>query len=599
MLDQWGEVGQLSKTTTTSSGGKLRVPAPPAEFSVKRSGPVTATQPPPKYVPPELTIAALEQVALQILSPEEIAIAQESCPDVKAHKSGNMPKNVITADVKMLGTTLHCEISDSNNPRPLLPAKQRDTVVNLLHHGDHPSIKETIRRVAQDYYWPSLRKNIREFALTCHPCQLAKQAKTVNPGIGEFKVPDSRFSVIHLDIVGPLPKSHDGFRYLLTCFDRTSRWFEAYPLRQDTASEIATAFMEWISRFGVCDWAVSDNGNAFVSRLFQEIMDNFNIKVSFTPAYHAATNGAIERQHQTMKNSLKAALVDMGNDHRDQWTKALPWVLLGKRVQYQPFLDSSSAQLVLGKSPKLPGQLVGEPGPPLNTIETRALLDQLYKLHDRPGIKMSSKVTKFDITNTNSATHVYVKVDKPESLCSRFEGPYRIHSRPSRSTIEVELGKRKDGSLRLLTYHWSSAKVAHMREGARIAERPKLGRPPKSVIKPGSSSIKNSGANLRKSVLGEDTGTTSECQQTTTAGQPISDPDNNQPITGPNGASSSSTAKIQTSRRSTRTSRNPEPRYVDVIESAEDDAVWKICECGCGDLWSPAELATINSDNSN
>ena len=213
------------------------------------------------------------------------------------------------------------------------PASQRNLVVNLLHHGDHPSIDETIRRVASDYYWPGLRKDIKEFVKTCHPCQIAKQAKTINPGVGKFEVPDTRFSVIHLDIVGPLPRSHDGFKYLLTCFDRTSRWFEAYPLRQDSASEVAEAFLQWVSRFGICDRAVSDNGNCFVSRLFEELMKNFNIEVTFTPAYHPATNGAIERQHQTMKNALKAALVDMGDKHREQWTRALPWVLLGKRVQ--------------------------------------------------------------------------------------------------------------------------------------------------------------------------------------------------------------------------------------------------------------------------
>ena len=131
--------------------------------------------------------------------------------------------------------------------------------------------------------------------------------------------------------------------------------------------------MQWVSRFGLPDRAMSDNGNAFVANLFQDILKTFNIQVSFSPAYHAATNGAIERAHQTMKNSLKASLIDMGNTHRDEWMRALPWVLLGKRVQYQPHLDASSAQLVLAKAPKIPGQLLGEPGPPLNTAQTRAV----------------------------------------------------------------------------------------------------------------------------------------------------------------------------------------------------------------------------------
>ena len=498
-----------------------------------------------------------------------------------------MPKNVIAADVQMLGTVLYCEVSDKDNPRPLLPKGHRNTVINLLHHGDHPNAKESIRRVAQDYYWPGLRKDIEGFVKTCHPCQVAKQAKTVNPGVGKFEVPDTRFSVIHLDIVGPLPRSHDGYKYLLSCFDRTSRWFEAYPLQQASAAEVATAFLQWISRFGICDRAVSDNGNAFVSRLFQDVMKNFGVEVTFTPAYHAATNGAIERQHQTMKNALKAALVDMGNDHRDQWTKALPWVLLGKRVQYQPFLDSSSAQLVLGKSPKLPGQLLGEPGPPLNTVETRALLDQLYRLHDRPGIKTSTKTSELDISSTEKATHVYLRVDKPESLCPKFEGPYAINSRPSRSTIEVILGKKKNGDLRLQTYHWSFAKVAHMRDDASAAHRPQLGRHKKDSGESLSSntgqnnkkslpqtseqiSNKNSSVDLRMSFRGGGAGATDFPQQSFVDSEservrPITSPSvhRQQPIrTRP-----AEPAEIQTtlgervSTRPIRASRNPNPVY--------------------------------------
>ena len=239
---------------------------------------------------------------------------------------------------------------------------------------------------------------------------------------------------------------------------------------------------EYVSRFGLPLRAFSDNGNAFVANLFQDVMRTFNIKVNFSPAYHAATNGAIERQHQTIKNSLKACLVDMGNVHKDKWHQALPWVLLGKRCQYQPHLDASAAQLVLGKSPIIPGQILGDPGPPLNSTQIRSLLNQLYVLADRPPVPMSGKREKFDISGCDDATHVYIKVDNPRSLSPKWEGPYAIVERPSRSQITVEIGRFKDNTPRLQTYHWSSAKVAHMREGAVTGQRPQLGRKPKQTF---------------------------------------------------------------------------------------------------------------------
>ena len=209
-------------------------------------------------------------------------------------------------------------------------------------------------------------------------------------------------------------------------------------------------------------------------------MNTFNVKITFTPAYHAATNGAIEKRHQTIKNSLKACLVDMGNNHGDKWMQALPWVLMGKRIQVQPDLDVSAAQLVFGKAISIPGQLLGHPGAPLDNLQTRALLEELYKISSRPAIPTSTVVEPLDISHTEKAKHVYVKVEEPSGLSPRFEGPYPVVSRPSRSTVQLRIGSYADGQPRLQTYSWNSCKIAYLRDDAQIAVRPKRGRPPKA-----------------------------------------------------------------------------------------------------------------------
>ena len=73
-----------------------------------------------------------------------------------------------------------------------------------------------------------------------------------------------------------------------------------------TSKECCKAFLEWTSRYGIPSVAMSDNGNTFVANLYQDIMRTFNIKVIFSPAYHQQANGAVERQHQNLKNSLRA-----------------------------------------------------------------------------------------------------------------------------------------------------------------------------------------------------------------------------------------------------------------------------------------------------
>merc|ERR1711978_475225 len=109
----------------------------------------------------------------------------------------------------------------------------------------------------------------------------------------------------------------------------------------------------------------------------------------------------------------------MGNTHGDKWVQALPWVMLGKRIAVQPDIDASAAQLVMGKSLDIPGQVLGHPGPPLSTVEIKALLEELYKMSAQPALPTSSVPKQHDISHTDKATHVYVKVDTPTGLSAR------------------------------------------------------------------------------------------------------------------------------------------------------------------------------------
>ena len=156
---------------------------------------------------------------------------------------------------------------------------------------------------------------------------------------------------------------------------------------------------------------------------------------------------------------------------------------------------------------------------------------------------MSGKREKLDIDNTNDATHVYVKIENPQSLCPRFEGPYEIYSRPSRSQVELKIGMFKDGRPRLLTFHWSSCKLAHLREGAEAASRPSLGRRPKAT-------------EINSEQLPRPTPSSSTCQ----TGPPIEPATSSDPK-----VNKETTAKIQTDltlrTRPIRSTRNSSPVY--------------------------------------
>ena len=214
----------------------------------------------------------------------------------------------------------------------------------------------------------------------------------------------------------------------------------------------------------------------------------------------------------------------MGNNHGDKWSTALPWVLLGKRVQVQPDLDVSAAQLVFGKALSLPGQMLSHPGKPLTNLQTRHLLEELYRVAARPALPTSTVTNPLDLSHTEKARHVYVKVEDPSGLQPRWEGPYPITSRPSRSTIVLRIGSFVDGRPRLQEYNWNSCKIAHLRDDAPEAERPRLGRrPAANAPAPADKPSIPSDFNRSASSEGPDsTDANNEPQQTNTSGsQPV------------------------------------------------------------------------------
>ena len=101
----------------------------------------------------------------------------------------------------------------------------------------------------------------------------------------------------------------------------------------------------WVSRHGVASACTSDNGVEFVSKVWRTMSSKLGVQLNYTPLYSPKTNGLAERQNSTLKTSLKAALMKMGDEYKDKWYDFLPWILLMKRVAFQKELKTSPSVL--------------------------------------------------------------------------------------------------------------------------------------------------------------------------------------------------------------------------------------------------------------
>lgn len=163
-----------------------------------------------------------------------------------------------------------------------------------------------------------------------------------------FLPPDARINKLHIDIVGPFPHS-EGYRYLLTCIDRFTRWLEAIQLPYITAPAVAAGFFSTCAyRFGCPTEVITGCGRHVDSLPFTELtlllgMTRFHFK-----AYHPQRNDDVERRYRHLNTSLAT------QNNPSQWVGNLPLTHLGMRTAIKSDLGCCCEELVYDTNLRLP-----------------------------------------------------------------------------------------------------------------------------------------------------------------------------------------------------------------------------------------------------
>ena len=251
--------------------------------------------------------------------------------------------------LKSSGYSLLCDYGSS---WPLVPESWVERVFACVHGNSHAGGKATLREVSRRFVWRGMGADVLRLARCCQACLASKVSKHIHAPLVQRPVPQEWFSSLHVDLVGPLPVS-EGFSYLFTVIDRTTRWVEAIPLQDITAASCASALIRnWICRFGDPTDITSDQERQFTSALWSELHCLLGITSLRTTSYHPQANGMIERLHRVIKERLMArSKTPCCMDH-------LPLVLLGIRTSVRQDLNWCPAELVYGATLRLPGEFL-------------------------------------------------------------------------------------------------------------------------------------------------------------------------------------------------------------------------------------------------
>ena len=241
----------------------------------------------------------------------------------------------------------------------VLPAKLRESVLKLAHEGSgHLGVQKTYDRVLRHFFWPRLKRDVAAHVKTCHTCQLTSKPNQILKPAPLSPIPaiSQPFEHLIIDCVGPLPRSKSGAIYLLTVMCQSTRYPAAYPLRTITARSVVRALSQFISIFGIPKVIQSDQGSNFSSHLFSQVLKQLNVKHNQASAYHAQSQGALERFHQTLKSLLRAYCTQMEGD----WEEGLPWLMLSAREVTQESTGFSPNDLVFGHTVRGPLSMLSD-----------------------------------------------------------------------------------------------------------------------------------------------------------------------------------------------------------------------------------------------
>ena len=216
--------------------------------------------------------------------------------------------------------------------RLVVPGGAKDYIRSRVH-SSHIGIQGCLRRARESVYWPGMNSDLEEFISKCPTCNAHQAGQPKEPMICH-EIPSRPWEKIACDLF-----ELNGRDYLITA-DYNSSFFEIDRLYYKTAKETISKLKVHLSRHGLPDQLISDNGPPFNAFAFADFAHAYNFEhITSSPGY-PQSNGKIENAVKTAKNLMTKAVESEQDPHL---------VLLDWRNTPTEGLGSSPAQCLFGR----------------------------------------------------------------------------------------------------------------------------------------------------------------------------------------------------------------------------------------------------------
>ena len=153
---------------------------------------------------------------------------------------------------------------------------------------------------------------------------------------------------VAIDILGPLPETERGNRYVLVIADHFTKWTEAFAMSNMEAHTVAELFVyNFVCRFGAPDYLHTDQDRNFESNLFREICKLLGVLKNRTTPYHPQSDELVQWFNHTLLNMA-------AQDRECDWDLQLPLIMMAYRTSIQESTGATPFSFMFGREAHLP-----------------------------------------------------------------------------------------------------------------------------------------------------------------------------------------------------------------------------------------------------
>jgi RNase H-like domain found in reverse transcriptase/Reverse transcriptase (RNA-dependent DNA polymerase)/Integrase zinc binding domain/Integrase core domain len=330
----------------------------------------------------------------------------------------------------------------------LVPKPQRIEIIKSCHDlaiSSHLGFYKTLNRVQERFYWPKMRRDIVKYVRNCNVCESQKFPNSKQMGLmGREKICRVPFQIIGLDLIGPLPLSKNGNRYILVISDWFSKYSLLFPLRDATSKHIEKHLEnDLFLVFGVPEIVICDNGPQFVGKAFRDLCRAYEVKKIWHNAVYSPQVNFVERNNRTIETALRCFV----GSHRE-WDKEIFKIQQALNTARHEVTGFSPAFLVFGRHIPLSGNYFSQ-NPIENDLEItpgdrtqyavglKDIKDVFCKVRERLHIAYGRNMKSYNLRKRDAEFNVGDKVWRLNKVLSNAANRFSAKLAPRYILSEV------------------------------------------------------------------------------------------------------------------------------------------------------------------